>query len=378
MAMDAVHEQAYASHDRTGTAHLDVIEVEASREPRWRAFVEGRPEALVYHHPAWIEVLAETYGYAEASLAAIDPDGALVGILPMFRQRGLLSGRRLTSLPHTPHAGPIGDPEAATALLDAAVDVAREDPRVRLQIKSPRADLAELAPRVEQEPWEPTFVLSLPDDVGALRFGSSKNHTRIKGKVTAAARKGVAVRRADSDADLRAWYRLYLATMRRHAVPPRPYRFFEVAWRVLEPIGIMRVLLAEQGNGSSATLVAGSVFLMANATVIYRFNGSRREMLNLHPNDAIQWQAIHDAAREGFRRYDFGEVEIGNDGLAMFKSKWGAVSEPLFRYGYPAARELERGVLRRNSLVRRTAQAVWRRLPLSATEAIGDQLYKRL
>ena len=111
----------------------------------------------------------------------------------------------------------------------------------------------------------------------------------------------------------------------------------------------------------------------------YRIRVSRApEPEILHPNDAIQWQAIHDAAREGFRRYDFGEVEIGNDGLAMFKSKWGAVSEPLFRYGYPAARELERGVLRRNSLVRRTAQAVWRRLPLSATEAIGDQLYKRL
>jgi lipid II:glycine glycyltransferase (peptidoglycan interpeptide bridge formation enzyme) len=124
--------------------------------------------------------------------------------------------------------------------------------------------------------------------------------------------------------------------------------------------------------------VAGSVFLMSNATVIYRFNGSRRELLNLHPNDAIQWHAIHEASREGFRRYDFGEVEIGNDGLAMFKSKWGAVSEPLFRYGYPAAHELERGVLRRTSLVRSAAQAVWRRLPLSATEAIGDQLYKRL
>ena len=376
--MDAVHEQATAFDDRAGTAHLEVVEVEATREPRWRAFVQERPEALVYHHPAWIEVLAESYDYAENSLAAIDRDGALRGILPLFRRRGLLSGRRLTSLPHTPHAGPIGDTHAVAALLNAAVDLASGDPRVRLQIKSPRADLATLAPRIEREPWEPTYVLSLPDDVEALRFGSSRNHTRVKGKVTQATRKGVAVRSAESDTDLRAWYRLYLATMRRHAVPPRPYRFFEVAWRVLRPPGMMRVLVAEQGSGPAATLVAGSVFLLANETVIYRFNGSRRELLNLHPNDAIQWHAIHEATREGFRRYDFGEVEIGNEGLAMFKSKWGAVSEPLFRYGYPAAHELERGVLRRNGLVRSAAQAVWRRLPLSATEAIGDQLYKRL
>jgi Acetyltransferase (GNAT) domain len=377
--MDAVHEQALASPDRTGTAtDLEVVGVESTREPRWTAFVEGRPDALVYHHPAWIEVLAETYGYEEASLAALDRDGAVRAILPLFRRRGFLSGRRLTSLPHTPHAGPIGDADAVAAVLQAAVDVAREDPRVRLQVKSPRSDLATLVPEVEQEPWEPTYVLGLPEDVAALRFGSSRNHTRIKGKVTQSSRKGVAVRPAESDADLRAWYRLYLATMRRHAVPPRPYRFFDVAWRVLQPIGMMRVLVAEQGNGPSATLVAGSVFLTANGTIIYRFNGSRREMLNLNPNDAIQWHAIHEATREGFRRYDFGEVEIGNESLAMFKSKWGAVAEPLFRYGYPAAHELERGVLRRNGLVRSAAQAVWRRLPLSATEAIGDQLYKRL
>ena len=377
--MDAVDERALASHDQAGSStDLDVVEVESTREPRWRAFVEGSPEALVYHHPAWVEVLSETYSYAEASLAAIDRDGILRGILPLFRRTGLLSGRRLTSLPHTPHAGPIGDRAAIAALLNAAVDVARHEPGVQLQVKSSRSDLAALAPTIVQEPWEPTFVLSLPDDVDALRFGSSRNHTRIKGKVTQAMRKGVGVRRAESDVDLRAWYRLYLATMRRHAVPPRPYRFFDVAWRVLQPIGMMRVLLAEQGSGPSATLVAGSVFLMSNATIIYRFNGSRRDMLNLHPNDAIQWHAIHEASREGYRRYDFGEVEIGNDGLAMFKSKWGAVSEPLFRYGYPAAHELERGVLRQNSLVRSAAQAVWRRLPLSATQAIGDQLYRRL
>ena len=377
--MDAVHEQALASQDRAETAaDLDVVHVESTREPRWAPFVEGRPEALVYHHPAWIEVLSETYGYTEASLAAVDRDGVLRGVLPLFRRRGLLSGRRLTSLPHTPHAGPIGDSTAVATLLNAAVDMAREDQGVRLQVKSPRADLATLAPAIVQEPWEPTYVLSLPDDVDALRFGSSRNHTRIKGKVTQATRRGVVVRPAESHEDLRAWYRLYLATMRRHAVPPRPYRFFEVAWRVLQPMGMMRVLLAEQGPGRSAALAAGSVFLTSNETITYRFNGSDRAMLNLHPNDAIQWHAIHEATREGFRRYDFGEVEIGNEGLAMFKAKWGAVSEPLFRYGYPAANELERGVLRRTGLVRSAAQAVWRRLPLVATQAIGEQLYRHL
>jgi CelD/BcsL family acetyltransferase involved in cellulose biosynthesis len=377
--MDAVHREAAAS--AAPDAHgvdIDVVRVEATRDARWSAFVRDRPEALVYHQPAWAAVLAEAYGYADASLAAVDRSGAFVGVLPLFRIRGLLRGRQLASLPHTPHAGPIGDDAAVAALLEAAIGSSRGPRDDRLQIKSARGDLAELAPSLAVEPWEPTFVLTLPARPEDVRFGNSRNHTRIKGKVTAAARNGVRVREATTEADLRAWYRLYLGTMRRHAVPPRPYRFFAVARSMLEPLGMMRLLLAEEGRGSTADLIAGSIFLMANASVIYRFNGSQRDRLHLHPNDALQWHAIHEASREGYRRYDFGEVEVGNEGLAMFKSKWGAVSEPLFRYGYPAARELERGALRRGGRLRSTAQALWRRLPLRATELIGDQLYRHL
>jgi CelD/BcsL family acetyltransferase involved in cellulose biosynthesis len=376
--MDGVHREAAASSaPHAHAVDIDVVRVDATSDPRWSEFIRQRPDALVYHHPAWAAVLAEAYGYADASLAALR-NGGVVGALPLFRTRGLLRGRQLASLPHTPHAGPIGDDAAVAALLEAAVASTRAPRDERLQIKSARGDLAELSPSLLVEPWEPTFVLTLPERPEEIRFGNSRNHTRIKGKVTAAARKGVRVREASGESDLRAWYRLYLATMRRHAVPPRPYRFFSAARGLLEPEGMMRLLLAEEGAGGAASIIAGSIFLMANATVIYRFNGSRRDRLHLHPNDALQWHAIHDACREGYRRYDFGEVEVGNEGLAMFKSKWGAVSEPLFRYGYPATRELERGALRRGGRLRSAAQAVWRHLPLRATELIGDRLYRHL
>lgn len=375
--MDANREQTLAPAPNRPPMDLEVVRMPHS-DARWSAFVAGRPEALAYHHPAWSEVLAGAYGYREASLAAVDGDGQVRGILPLFRTRGLLRGRQLGSLPHTPHAGPIGDDAAAAALLGEAIARARAEPGLRLQIKSARADLSSLAPSLAVQPWEATYVLRLPERVEDLRFGNSRNHSRVKGKVTAAARRGVKIRSARSDDDLRAWYRLYVATMRRHAVPPRPYAFFAVAWRVLEPKGMMQLLLAEEGGGSAAELIAGSIFLRSNDTVIYRFNGSRRDRLNLHPNDALQWHAISEACREGYRRYDFGEVESGNEGLAMFKSKWGAVAEPLFRYGFPAARELERGVLRPGGAVRSGAQALWRRLPLRATELIGDRIYRLL
>src|SRR5262249_49914574 len=145
-----------------------------------------------------------------------------------------------------------------------------------------------------------------------------------------AARLGVRVRPAETERELRGWYELYLDTMRWFVVPPRPYRFFELAWEHLRPQGLLRLLFAGRTEGGTATLGGGSLFLMFGQTVFYAFNGRRREELALRPNDALQWQAIHDACTAGFRRYDLGEVTHDRRGLADFKGKWGAEPRHLY------------------------------------------------
>src|SRR5207247_3297230 len=122
------------------------------------------------------------------------------------------------------------------------------------------------------------------------------------------------VRVGQTEADLRAWYSLYLDTLRYLVVPPRPYRFFQDLWEILRPSGFMRLLLAEQ-SGTDRRLLAGSVFLMLGHTVSYAFTGWRRADHSLRANDLIHWEAIQDARRQGFRSYDFGEVPGGQEGL---------------------------------------------------------------
>ena len=186
------------------------------------------------------------------------------------------------------------------------------------------------------------------------------------------------VRPAETEGELRTWYELYLDTMSWHVVPPRPYRFFKLAWERLRPQGLMRLLLAEQHEAGRSKLLAGSIFLMWGQTVVYAFNGRRREDLSLRPNDVIQWLAIHDACREGFRYYDLGEVEKHQQGLAEFKAKWGAEARQLYRYYYPEAHELERGIFMPSSYSRQLVNAVWRRLPLNVTATLGDWIYRYL
>jgi CelD/BcsL family acetyltransferase involved in cellulose biosynthesis len=358
---------------------MRIIEVDPQTDRRWEAFAATHRDGLIYHHPRWLQVIEKAYGHKPVGFACEDADGQLRGILPLFHTRGLLAGRRLASLPHTPVAGPLAlDCEATAALIRAAVERVRAQPGTQLQIKAPLAGLDRLVDGVVDVPWEATYMLELPKQSEELRFGNSRHHCRIKSSVNKATRLGVRVRPAETEGEVRAWYELYLDTMRYHTVPPRPYRFFKVCWELLQPQGLMRLLLAEQHEAGRSRLLAGSIFLRFGQTVFYAFNARWREELSLRPNDIIQWQAIHDACREGFRRYDLGEVAEHDEGLALFKGKWGAEPRRLHRYYYPAPRELESGVLASGSRIRQFANTVWRRLPLKATAMLGDWIYSYL
>jgi lipid II:glycine glycyltransferase (peptidoglycan interpeptide bridge formation enzyme) len=134
---------------------------------------------------------------------------------------------------------------------------------------------------------------------------------------------------------------------------------------------MLRLLMAERMVAGRVQPMAGTVFLMFGQTVFCAFNGRRSEELALHPNDLIQWQAIHDACAAGFREYDLGEVTRTHPQLAQFKRKWGAQPEWLWRYYYPHSREVEIGLIESRSRPGQLAHTLWQHLPLPATAALG-------
>ncbi len=352
-----------------------VVELGPADAPRWAEFAGRHPSARIYHHPEWLEALAAAYACRPVCLGYETAAHGLVGVLPLASSLGVLTGRRLSSLPHTPVAGPLAsDPVATLALVQAARGLAQRL-RARLEIRLPEA-----APFASgRDPLvasDPIYVRALPDDPGLLRFGNSRNHARVKWSVQHAQREGVTLRKGEGEADLRTWYRLYLVAMRRHAHPPIPYRFFVELLRRLAPLDLMELILAERTlpDGRREAL-AGSVFLRFSSTVTYAYNGRTPGALHARANDLIQWRAIHDAVAQGYRRYDFGEVPSGQQGLADFKAKWGGAPTTPYRYG-PGAREDSRpgGGLRGE--LRERLDATWERLPLAATEQIGKILYR--
>lgn len=347
-------------------------------DPRWAEFAASHPQALPYHHPSWFRVLQEAFGYSNASLGCADGAGRLCGILPLLEKKGILTGLHLSSLPHTPVAGPLAsDANSLRALLSAATERVDAGQARWLQLKVGGTSLDAPLDGFSRQDWDAAYVLDLPGNPEDLRFGNSRHHSAISRAVRKAARLGVTVRPASSLTDVRRWYRLYLETMRAHATPPRPLRFFELMWDVLAPLDRLRLLLAERQAGSQVQLLAGSLFLMHGQTIVFAFNGRDRSQLEFRPNDAIHWTAITDACASGFRRYDFGEVAEGNPGLAAFKEKWGARPVELYRYHYPRQRGDGRGI-RAPEFLMRTQEYAWRRLPPAMTARMGRWVYHRL
>jgi hypothetical protein len=353
---------------------LHLVEVDAQGDPRWGQFVSTHPESLPYHHPGWLQVLSQVYRHDFIGLSCEDAEGRLQGVLPLFGRRAR-GGRVLRSLPHTPVAGPLATSAgAAKALLRGAIEQVESGRGCSLQLRSAQGDLGKLVDGLVALPWIVSYARNLPESPESLRFGDARNHGAVKRAVKKAEKSGVRVRPAEQKSELREWYELYLATMRSHAVPPIPFRFFSALWDILRPLGMMRLLVAERNSRGGGSILAGSVYLMYGRSIFFAFNGRREADLPLRPNDAIQWRAIHDACEEGFRRFDMGEVDPDNPGLATFKLKWGMERQTLYRYYYPAPKKLQ--PLRSGGFAHRIVRRPWRWLPLGVTVRLGELLYR--
>ena len=368
-----------------GPLSLRVIELDPQTDPQWQALMTHLPTSVIYQHPAWLAVLQEAYGYKPIHLACEDTTGQLRGILPLMYRRGLCSGRICASVFDSLVAGPLADDDQATvALFQAAIERTRAELGVEFQLKVRSTSLDSLVDNVIGVPMFETYELALPERPDLLRLDS-----RMRWAVNKATRLGMRTRQAETEGELRAWYGLYLQTMRRLVAVPKPYRFFELAWQRLRPQGLLQLLLAEQVEAGKSRLVAGFLYLQWGQTISHMFAGWRREDHALRPNDLLHWQAIRDACREGFGYYDFGNVTVGNQSLAQFKSKWGAQTKMIYRYSYPVASrgwtsipsaqptrgpdaQPNRIPTQSKSAVRQLVYPLWQHLPIKAIELLGD------
>jgi lipid II:glycine glycyltransferase (peptidoglycan interpeptide bridge formation enzyme) len=351
------------------------------RDPRWDRFVEAHPRASVYQLGAWPEILKKAYGFQPTCLA-LEHDGELHGVMPLMRSVGALSGKRLRSLPAMPLGGPLAETAAGEAELLRAACAMTSERAKSLTVLTRGEGYEQHVTELSGRPKHPTWIMPLPDDPEELRAGWRKSSKNLHRSLNKAAKSGVSVREGRGEADLRAFYRLYMATMKAHHALPRSYRQLSHARRLLAPRGVFRLFVADH---EGETIAAG-VFHSFRDTIDLLYNGSDPAKLDLRPNHALYWHVIQWGIENGFRHFDFGEAKPDSP-LERFKAQWSSERVPEFRYDYVVGEAPNRadalrhagdrmgragGASRKEELLSKA----WDAAPLPLTRLAGEVAYR--
>jgi len=299
-----------------------VVEVDPLADGRWDRFVLAQRAACGHHLAAWAEILRDCYGFKPRYLALEDA-GALVGVLPLVHSGRRLSGPRLSSLPTSKSAGPLGlDVEGERELLRCAGEIGHREPASALTVRSEHADL-EGGP-IGLGGTDRTYRLP-PREEAELLDGYRRGAKNLYRSIRKAEKAGLAISDTRSGAELRDWYRLYLATIRRHRNFPRRLRQFQASMSLLQ--GVWRLVVVKK-NGR---VIAGGVFHDIGETVELVYNASDSAYLSERPNHALYWRVLRDAAQRG-QGFDFGLA--ASESLRSFKEQWGAEPVPIYLYAH--------------------------------------------
>jgi len=293
---------------------------------RWLRFTNTAPHSCIFHHPAWSDLLAQTYGYRPFVLAIMDSMGAIRGGLPVMEIKSFSSCRWI-SLPFTDHCAPLAVDESVLCPLNDFILSSFENhgsASLELRWSYPAQ------PKVCSKDMFVLHKLSLAQDFGAV---AKQIHPMHRRNAQTAQKRGVQLRMGSGRKELDDYYQLHIATRRRQGMPVQPWSFFENMRKLLLEKGLGFILLAYHEQ----TCLAAAVFLCWGDTLTYKYGASSLTDLSLRPNDLIFWEAIRWGCENGYKVLDFGRTDFENDGLRRFKSLWGAQEVPLLYSFIPSA-----------------------------------------
>jgi hypothetical protein len=327
----------------------------------WKALVETDSRANIFHHPAWIYLLAECYGYRPFVVAVGDESGRVGAGLPFMEVTSPLTGRRWVSLPFTDYCRPLyRDCASLDQLACELPALIKTSGAPRIEV---RWDLSANAPAQTDTSYV-FHTLKLEANAANVleRF-----HRTQRQNVKRAAKDGLRVKRGVGLEHVRLYYDLHCATRRRQGVPAQPWRFFELLARNVLAKGLGFVLLSYANDKCSAA----GLFLAWQRTLTYKYSASSDAGQDTRANHLLTWTAMQWGCEHGYTEFDFGRTDVGNEGLRTFKKRWGATEAPLTYSTFSATpRRLKA------SRIASIFQPAIRAAPVWVCRAVGELCYR--
>ncbi|MBO0795538.1 MAG: peptidoglycan bridge formation glycyltransferase FemA/FemB family protein, partial [Ktedonobacteraceae bacterium] len=167
-----------------------------------------------------------------------------------------------------------------------------------------------------------TIIVDLEPDEDAI-LARMKEKWRYN--IGLARRRGVTVRVAETEQDVRSWYALLQVTSERETFGVHTLDYYLDCWRLLSRQQQARLFLAEY----EGQLLAGIFVSLFAREGIYLYGASSNELRKHMPNHLLQWEAMTWAKRNGATSYDLWGIPPTDDddesmaGVYRFKSGWG-------------------------------------------------------
>lgn len=342
---------------------MSVTVLSERRTKEWDAFVDRFDDATLYHHSAWYDVLADTYGHEKRLLAAFDGDDAIVGVLPMMLVKLPVLGAKLIACPYQASAGPplANDEDVFMALLERAVAMGREEGAKFVEIRGPAEDA-----RITRAGFEERHGGTVDSVIAIHEVTRSTIHRGHRQDLNRVNRLGIEVREATSLAEWRAFYEMFELLQREFAAIGLGWAIFENLFHRLPSKAKVRLARLD------GEVIAGAFLLCHHKTIFSKQAVVLPEHVRTGIGKGLVWSTMEWGKSAGYDHLNLGISLRSQEPVMKFKEGFNARARPLSSYVYalgakpPSYEDLYEGY--------GTLKKMWQKMPLPATKLAGAML----
>ncbi|MFH1331908.1 MAG: GNAT family N-acetyltransferase [archaeon] len=307
---------------------MKVVRLSSDYEGGWNSYLDSNPKASFFHTLDWKRIIENVYGFEPYYFLALDDKDDVKGVVCSFFTRSLIFGKKIISTPFNFYNEPLfDDKDAASALVKAVLDVARERDVKYVEFKSLSEFDSSLSSDFSLVKNDHYFISGLELKGSSEESVKSYTHRLTKNLRTMKAnalKSNVKVRELSSVSDLEAFYDVLVRLYRdKHNMIPQPYSLFKSLYDLGEKKFKLLVCTADD------RVVGGMVLLFFKDQVVYAYGASESEYARFSPSTLLVDHAIRLVSSLGFGYMDFGVTSPYQDGLLNFKSSFGAVPKKL-------------------------------------------------
>ncbi len=326
----------------------------------WDAYVGSRT-GTVTDLAAWRRVVHDAYGLTAHFLAAVEGE-RWVGALGLFEVRHPIFGHYLSTAAFGTDGGLHADGETARSALVAEARALAV--RLNVEYLLIRTRDAEIDGFAVDRHYR-TAVVELAEGAETLWAQLPK---KTRNQVRRGQKEGFTL--ATGPAQQGAFFDVFHQHMRDLGSPAHGRAFYDA---IVRHLGDRSEFLVVRDGPE---LVAGALLFRTNGTAMNLHTVALRRFNTRCPNYLLYWTMLEMSAGCGCTRFDMGRSEAGSANL-QFKSNWGAREEVLY-YNYFLVRARAVPYIDPRNPRYRLVIALWRKMPLVLTRALGPHLIKGL